>query len=75
MLKRVQKEVRELKKKSAKKHKKIIRYQIVSTYFLNGAFKVLSEVVFYSFFFVRNTTRFFVDSNVASATRGTEGTG
>jgi hypothetical protein len=41
MLKRVQKEVRELKKKSAKKHKKIIRYQIVSTYFLDGAFKVL----------------------------------
>ena len=41
MLKRVQKEVRELKKKSAKKHKKIIRYQIVSTYFLHGAFKVL----------------------------------
>ena len=31
---------------------KIIRHQIVSTYFLNGAFKVLSEVVFYSFFFV-----------------------
>ena len=41
MLKRVQKEVRELKKKSAKKHKKIIRYQIVSTYFLHSAFKVL----------------------------------
>ena len=26
--------------------------KIVSTYFLHGAFKVLSEVVFYSFFFV-----------------------
>ena len=40
MLKRVQKEVRELKKKSAKK------YHIVSTYFLHGAFKVFSSVVF-----------------------------
>ena len=43
MLKRVQKEVRERKKKSAKAEK-IIRYQIVSTHFLHGAFKVLSFV-------------------------------
>ena len=50
MLKRVQKEVRELKKKAEKeigeKAQKIIRHQIVSTYFLLGAFKVLSSPVF-----------------------------
>ena len=34
-------------KEIGKKAQKIIRYQIVSTYFLHGAFKVLSSVVFW----------------------------
>ena len=33
-------------KEIGEKAEKIIRYQIVSTYFLHGAFKVLSSVVF-----------------------------
>ena len=33
-------------KEIGEKAQKIIRYQIVSTYFLHGAFKVLSRVVF-----------------------------
>ena len=34
-------------KEIGEKAQKIIRYQIVSTYFLHGAFKVLSSVVFW----------------------------
>ena len=34
-------------KEISEKAQKIIRYQIVSTYFLHGAFKVLSSVVFW----------------------------
>ena len=34
-------------KEIGEKAQKIIRYQIVSTYFLNGAFIVLSGVVFW----------------------------
>ena len=61
MLKRVQKEVRELKKKSAKRYE-IIRCQIVSTYFLHGTFKVLSSVVFwFDSAHLRATTEHFED--------------
>ena len=34
-------------KEIGEKAQKMIRYQIVSTYFLHGAFKVLSSVVFW----------------------------
>ena len=44
-------------KEIGEKAQKIIRYQIVSTYFLHGAFKVLSSVVFwFDNVYLRTTT-------------------
>ena len=44
-------------KEIGEKAQKIVRYQIVSTYFLHGAFKVLSSVVFwFDNVYLRTTT-------------------
>ena len=44
-------------KEIGEKAQKIIRYQIVSTYFLHGAFKVLSSAVFwFDSAYLRTTT-------------------